>query len=404
VGSIGGQVWTADTTGTRWRNVAGLPNAQVRALTVCNNGALYAAPEQTGVWKSSMAALEPWQNAGSAGLGAARITSLACDPRSGFLYAGANGQGVFLSTDGGAGWTAINQGLPGNIASSVVASPLSAWRVWVALQDGGVYRSDNAGLNWLNAGTGLPVSGGVSHLVAGSDGALYAGTAQGVFHLPAGGTAWLARSAGLPSGKLTALWSDPKRGGVVMVAVTGRGVYLSVNAGTNWTPSVTDPNSADVVAFGGDAQRIHAATLGTGLAWSTNGGAEFGSVQRAEAIPQVVTDLAVDAADGNALYLATGGQGMLTSRDGGGHWQAVNNGLGNLSLLCLVVHPTRSRELYAGTHAGVFMTRDAGATWTEMNQGLINRNVTALTFDTQVPDVLYVGIEGGGIFYHVTRP
>jgi photosystem II stability/assembly factor-like uncharacterized protein len=404
VGSIGGQVWTADTSGTRWRSVTGLPNVQVRALTVCNNGALFAAPEQAGVWKSSMATLAPWQNAGSTGLGAARITSLACDPRSGFLYAAANGQGVFLSIDGGAGWTAINQGLPGNIASSVVASPLNAWRVWVALQDGGVHRSDNAGLNWQNASIGLPTGGGVSHLVAGSDGATYAGTAQGVFHLPVGGTVWIARSSGLPSGKLTALWADPKRSGVVMAAVAGLGVFLSGNAGITWTRAVTDPNSADVVAFSGDAQRIHAATLGTGLGWSTNGGVEFGSVQRAEAIPQVVTDLAVDAADGNALYLATGGQGMLTSRDGGGHWRAVNNGLSNLSLLCLVVHPTRSRELYAGTHAGVFMTRDAGATWTEMNQGLINRNVTALTFDTQIPDVLYVGIEGGGIYYHVTRP
>lgn len=404
-GGVGGEMWTTDVTGTRWRNVGtGLPVADTLAMALCGDGTLYTALEQTGVWKTSMATLPPWQAAGSAGLGAARVSTLSCDPRSGFLYAGSNGQGVFMSMNGGAGWTAINTGLPGTIASAVVASPSVAWQVWVALQDGAVYRSDNAGLKWASAGTGLPTLGGVSQLVAAIDGAMYAGTAQGVYRLASGGTVWAARSSGLPAGTLTTLWADPKRSAVLMAAVAGKGLFLSIDSGTTWKPAAADAKSADVVAIAGDVQRIHAATVGTGIAWSNNGGTQFGSVQLPEAIPQVVTDMAVDAADGGAIYLATGGQGVLTSRDGGGHWSAVNNGLGSVSLLCMVAHPTRSRELYVGTHAGVFVTRDAGATWTAINQGLINRNVTSLTFDTQAADILYVGIEGGGIFYRDTRP
>lgn len=403
-GGTGGRVWTT-TGGANWQEVgAGLPRTDVLAMSLCSDGTLYAAPEQSGVWKTALGSLAPWQNPGGAGLENTRIARLACDPRSGVLYAGTNGKGVLLSNNGGVGWTPINSGLDGNIVSAVVPSPINAWEVWTALQDGSVFRSGNAGLQWQAMRTGLPPTGGVNQLVLAVDGAAYAATVQGIYWLAPGNTTWVRRSDGLPSGTVSTLWADPERSSTVYAAVAGSGLHRSTNSGVNWSPVSSDPTSADIVSMAGGSGRIYASTAGTGMVWSDDAGAHFSQAQAPQSIPQVVTDVVVDLADGGAIYAATGGQGVLTSRDGGARWTSVSNGLGIGNLLCLVVHPQRSRELYACTNDGVFVTRDAGANWHDMNQGLWNRNATSLAFDSLLPDVLYVGIEGGGIFYHDTRP
>ena len=408
VGSVGGTMWLSDTAGGRWYSVgAGLPALDMLDMATCSDGTVYAAPERAGVWKSSFASPGAWVNPGSAGLDTAQIVTLACDPRSGLLYAGTNDQGVWLSLDRAAGWAPVSVGLPAaSIISAVVPSATTAWQVWAAVLDGSVYRSDDAGLHWAAAGAGLPV-GGVSHLVTGPDGVLFAGTANGVYRRPSATANWVRASVGLGSGALTALWADPARAGTVMAAVTARGLYRSLDAGASWLPASTDASGAAVASLAGQGTganaRIYAGTAGTGVASSSDAGASFGAVQVAQDTPQVVLDIATPAADPQTLFLASGGQGLLVSRDGGAHWKVTNNGLGSLQVLCIAAHPTRAGEAYAGSHSSVYLTRDYGTTWTALNTGLVNKNATALLFDTVFPETLYVGIEGGGIWYYDTR-
>jgi photosystem II stability/assembly factor-like uncharacterized protein len=71
-----------------------------------------------------------------------------------FIYAPANGPGggIFKSTNGGATWKQIDEGIPvegrGRIGISV--SPANRNRVYAAVdaKDGGIFRSDNAGVTW----------------------------------------------------------------------------------------------------------------------------------------------------------------------------------------------------------------------------------------------------------------
>lgn len=402
VGGTAGEIRAGDGVGARWQDVRGkLPAADVLAMATCPDGTVLAAPERAGVWLSNFSKPEGWVNPGSIGLGQTQVVGLACDPRSGFFYAATNAQGVWLSVDRGVGWTAINQGLAGNIISAVLPSPNHSWEVWAAVRDGMVYRSQDAGLNWINAGAGLP-SGGVSQLTAGPDETLYAGTAAGVYRRDASGL-WSVASAGLPLGLLTALWADPSRPGIVLAAVAGAGLYGSTDGAASWAPVSADTQSADVTTVAGTGSgptaRIYAGTQGTGVTWSTDGGQSFGQIQSPASMPQVVLDIAFDAVDSNTMYLASGGQGLLVTRNAGSRWQTANNGLDNLKLLSVAAHPTRAGELYAGGNAGVFVSRDYGATWTTVNSGLVNRNATALHFDTLFPDTLYVGIEGGGTWF-----
>lgn len=410
VGSVAGQVWLGETSGLSSRSVgAGLPPLELQAMAVCPDGTVWVAPERTGVWRSSFASPGAWVNPGSAGLGTAQVLALACDPRSGLLYAATNGNGVWLSLDMGLSWIAVNQGLVGQVISAVLVSTRKAWQVWAAVGDGTVYRSDDAGQHWVTAGNGLP-AGGVNLLAMGPDGVLYAATAQGVFRLAEGGSAWTSATGGMGASRVSLLWADPQVGGTLYAAQSGGGLYRSGDGGSNWHQLATDPGSAAMTAMGGSSgagNRLYLGTAGTGLAWSSDGGSTFGQVQAPESQPQVVLDIASDAADAQTLYLASGGQGVLVSRDGGGHWQLANNGLsGNagLEVLCLARHPTRSGEVYAGTRGGVYVSRDFGDSWVAMNQGLFNKNATALHFDTLQPEMLYVGIEGGGIWFYDTRP
>lgn len=407
VGGPAGEVYTTDSAGIRWRSVRGsLPMRDVLAMATCPDGTILAAPERAGVWRSNFANPEGWVNPGRLGIGQTQVVGLACDPRSGFFYAATNAQGIWLSIDRGAIWNAINRGLVGNVISTVLPSPNNTWQIWAAIRDGTVYESQNAGLDWADAGSGLP-PGGISHLTAGADGTLYAGTDAGVYRRSTSGI-WSVASDSLASGPLTALWADPSCVGIVLAAVAGSGIDSSADGGMTWTPASTDTQSADVTALvgagGGPTARIHAGTRGTGVTWSNDGGQSFGLVQPAAAIPLVVLDIAFDAEDSNTVYLASGGQGLLVSRDGGSRWLTANEGLNSLKLLALAAHPTRAGELYTSGHGGVFVSRDHGSTWTAVHAGLVNKNATALHFDTIFPDTLYVGIEGGGIWFINTNP
>lgn len=55
-------------------------------------------------------------------------------------------------------------------------------------------------------------------------------------------------------------------------------------------------------------------------------------------------------------------------------------------------------NLYAGTGGGVFKTTDGGANWNAMNEGLTNLSVIDLVTE---PKDLYAGTAGGGVFSRV---
>ncbi len=109
------------------------------------------------------------------------------------------------------------------------------------------------------------------------------------------------------------------------------------------------------------------------------------------------TDIAIDPANTNIMYLATGdGEagdtysiGVLKSTDGGTTWLpsgltwTVNQGR---TISKLLIHPTNSSILLAATSNGVYRTTDAGATWTQVRTG----NFKDMEFKPGDPNTVYV--------------
>ena len=68
------------------------------------------------------------------------------------LFAGTQGGGVFLSTDDGTSWTAVNSGLTN---TTVRAFAVSGTNLFAGTAGGGVFLSTDNGTNWTAANSGL---------------------------------------------------------------------------------------------------------------------------------------------------------------------------------------------------------------------------------------------------------
>ncbi len=95
-----------------------------------------------------------------------------------------------------------------------------------------------------------------------------------------------------------------------------------------------------------------------------------------------------DAATGDP-----GGEGVLKSTDGGETWTRANNGLKNLYVGSLFMHPTNPDILLAGTgnnaylqDRGAYLTVDGGANW---KQVLVDDTITSVEFATSDPSIAF---------------
>ena len=111
-------------------------------------------------------------------------------------------------------WTSHGPG--GSIQVAAVAiDPTTPATLYFGSEDGGVFKSTNAGETW-SAGTGLPESTSVNALVIdfSTPRTVYAGTAGGIFKSTDGGGTWSAINTGLPDNgdarDVFALAIDPK--------------------------------------------------------------------------------------------------------------------------------------------------------------------------------------------------
>ena len=327
------------------------------------------------------AALDQWTAVGPIGAG---VNTLAFDRTSpSIIYAGTGNNGVFKSTDSGLSWGAINNGLfhpafgvPGVV--SIAVDPSSpALYAGAAGPIGGMFKSTNGGASWSRIVNGLHLFTSPPPVLSiaidrSNPSTLYVGTDNdGAFKSTDGGDTWRAIRGALNDVQgfymppdVPALVIDPSNPSTLYAgigesfAADGRGIFKSIDAGGNWLQ------------------------INNGLPSRTR-----------------VLSLLIDGSSPSILYAGTSGQGVFKSTDGGTSWQAINAGLTNFTVQALVMDPSRPSTLYAATFGqGVFRSSDSGANWSALNNGLINLNVLSLAIDPTSPSNLYAVTLGGGVF------
>ncbi|MCX6145244.1 MAG: T9SS type A sorting domain-containing protein [Ignavibacteriales bacterium] len=173
------------------------------------------------------------------------------------LFAGTSGGGVFHSTNNGTSWTAVNTGLTNTY---VFALAISGANLFAGTSGGGVFLSTNNGTSWTQVNTGLTDTSVDALAVSGAN--LFAGTLGGVFLSANNGTNWTRVNTGLTN---TSVWSLAVSGTNLFAGTYGGGVFLSTNNGTSWTQVNTDLTDISVFAFAVSGANLFAGTRYSGV-------------------------------------------------------------------------------------------------------------------------------------------
>ncbi len=181
-------------------------------------------------------------------------------------------EGVYLSSNNGNTWTAMNTGIPANTwIKSLAVKGDTIFAGAVGDYGGyGVYLSLNNGGSWTAMNTGLADTSVFALAIKGDT--IFAGTDSGLYLSSNNGQLWSATG-------LTGYWIAALAiSGNNIFAATHNGVYLSTNNGSSWTAKntgLTDSTNVDVLAIS-DTNIYAGACCAGGVYISSNNGSNWG--------------------------------------------------------------------------------------------------------------------------------
>jgi len=253
----------------------------------------------------------------------------------------------------------------------------------------------------------------------------------GVWKTDDAGRIWTPIFDDQPSGSIGAIAVAPSDPNVVYVGsgeglqrpdlATGDGIYRSSDAGKTWTHyGLRDGQQIPTIAVDPrDPNRLFVAVLGhpyganaeRGIFRSTDGGKTFDKVLYRDENTGGI-DVAIDPSNPSVVYAAlweqrmgpwengvfTGpGSGVYKSADGGTTWKQLTLGaekLGRVGLEVCAADPKRLYAIVDAKNGGLYRSSDAGETWTLVNNKAEiwerGGDFNEVRADPKNPDVLYV--------------
>jgi photosystem II stability/assembly factor-like uncharacterized protein len=265
--------------------------------------------------------------------------------------------GIFMSTDGGLTWFPSNEGIStregptGDIIPifCLTIDPNNSDIVWTGFQNSrGIFKSTDGGLTWQLMVNGIIERQGISF--------------RG-FTVQPGNSAVVYAAAEISS------WVDGREGKQGREFDMTQGVvYQSIDGGENWQAIWRGDNLARYIWI--DPRDTNILYVSTGI-------------------------FDREAYNSNPEPRKSGGEGILKSIDGGKTWNHVNNGLKNLYVGSLFMHPTNPDILLAGTGNnqyyqgnGIYLSLNGGENWEHV---LIDDNITSVEFSESDPSIAYAG-------------
>jgi photosystem II stability/assembly factor-like uncharacterized protein len=262
------------------------------------------------------------------------------------IYIGSNGGGILKSTDDGASFVAVNNGLDDVTIAAMVMDPKNPEVVYASAAFS-MYKTVDGGASWF------PIGGsGVSLIIdPNNPNILYAGLSPngGVVKSVDGGETFLPASNGLGTPAVFTLAIDPDNPNVLYAGTQGLGAFKSSDGAQTWTPLNIDSTVWSLLIDPTDSNIIYAGTNGHGVYRSVDAGNSFERVGS----PEVGVVYAL-AKSGRHLFAGTATQGISVSEDGGRRWKNTDVTPNTV----LIMSVGARGDVYAGTNFdGVFVHR-----------------------------------------------
>lgn len=412
---VSGVYKTYDQGDTWYRQNVGLGNLKIQSLAIhpTNSNIVFAGTYEGGIYKSFDGG-SSWQASNGGVLGNHVVYDIEIDPSNpNVIYAATRinvGAGdynnlrgyLYKSTNAGASWTLL---LTGDAFSTldyfyeIDVNPLNSSELYLTAHSHGFYKSTDSGASFN------PINNGVSDLSARSFAldAAYPGLVYGaVWHDAAAyrtwnsGYSWSNSRVGLPTNTAVfRLYADPYGGTQkrVFACTYGNGLYSTDNLAQNWTSrGLAGQRLYDFVVANGTPKRWFAATESNGVFRTNADSTSWNNIMGGLRLNAVTAIFHEDLT--GKIFVGIYGKGVYILDSTGMNWEEITQGLDDKAVLDITSYEGKIHIITESS-----LHHWAGEEWIniELPQAESDRNSAELEFLSQkvgLPDeVLTVHLE-----------
>ncbi|GJL58787.1 MAG: glycosyl hydrolase [Nitrospirales bacterium] len=295
---------------------------------------------------------------------------------------------------------------------SIALHPTKPNIIYVAT-DEAVYKSSDTGATWTRFAGELARTRVISLAIDPKLSAtVFAGTmGDGTYKSPDGGRTWHPYSSGIQKGTISAIVNQivfNPLGTEMVYAATTVGVFRSLDGGRHWTERMQGMTEVSfVVTLAIDPQRpnvLYAGTTGgvyrtvnATESWEKSSTGMVASDAKMASMALGVNGIVVDPTNSDVVYAGTT-DGLYISTDQAEHWTKVGGSIQHAYISAIQLDPSNPSILYMATSDRVQKSEDGGKTWQPKIHGLEATSIRSLQMSPLDPRTLYVGTNGGGLY------
>jgi photosystem II stability/assembly factor-like uncharacterized protein len=295
---------------------------------------------------------------------------------------------------------------------SIALHPTKPNILYVAT-DEAVYKSSDTGATWTRFAGELARTRVISlALDPQLSATVFAGTmGDGTYKSPDGGRTWHPYNAGIQKGTISAIVNQVvfnPLGTEMVYAATTVGVFRSLDGGRHWTERMQGMTEVSfVVTLAIDPQHpnvLYAGTTGgvyrtinATESWEKTSTGMVASDAKMASMALGVNGLLVDPTNSDVVYAGTT-NGLYKSTDQAEHWTKIGGSIQHAYISAIQLDPTNPSTLYMATSDRVQKSEDGGETWQPKIHGLEAASIRSLQMSLLDPRTLYVGTNGGGLY------